>query len=111
MKITYHRQKVQHTYKQNILLRVLKTIKLKKKEVSIGKIVCVGRNYAAHAEELGNEVPAFPLIFLKPASVLIHSGENIIYPDYSNEMHHEVELVLLIGDTVKNANNEKAEEQ
>ena len=89
----------------------MKSIRIKNRieKLDVGKIVCVGRNYAAHAEELGNEVPAFPLIFLKPASVLIQSGENIIYPDYSNEMHHEVELVLLIGETVKNANNEKAE--
>jgi len=88
----------------------MKSIRIKNRieKLDVGKIVCVGRNYAAHAEELGNEVPAFPLIFLKPASVLIQSGENIIYPDYSNEMHHEVELVLLIGETVKNANNEKA---
>ena len=84
-------------------------IKNRKEKLDVGKIVCVGRNYVAHAEELGNEVPAFPLIFLKPASVLIHSGENIIYPDYSNEMHHEVELVLLIGETIKNANIKEAE--
>lgn len=84
-------------------------IKNRKEKLDVGKIVCVGRNYVAHAEELGNEVPAFPLIFLKPASVLIHSGENIIYPNYSNEMHHEVELVLLIGETIKNANIKEAE--
>ncbi len=66
------------------------------------KIVCVGRNYVAHAEELGNEVPKFPLIFLKPFSTVIKSGEKIVHPDYSNDMHHEVELVLKIGRTVKN---------
>jgi len=90
----------------------MKLIKIKNSivELSVGKIVCVGRNYVAHAEELGNEVPAFPLIFLKPASVLIQSGENIIYPDYSSEMHHEVELVLLIGKTIKNADNKTSEE-
>ncbi len=86
----------------------MKTITLKNKEYNIGKIVCVGRNYAAHAEELGNEIPEFPLIFLKPYSSLIFSGENIIHPDYGNELHHEVELVLLIGKTVKNADFETA---
>ncbi len=80
-----------------------------KSEIEVGKIVCVGRNYVAHAEELGNEVPAFPLIFLKPPSNLIFNGDVIVHPDYSNEMHHEVELVLLIGKTVKDADEKSAE--
>lgn len=78
-------------------------------QVPIGKLVCVGRNYAAHAKELGNEVPEFPIIFLKPASNVIYSGEAVVHPTYSNELHHEVELVLYIGETVRNANNEQAE--
>jgi len=78
-------------------------------QVPIGKLVCVGRNYAAHVKELGNEVPEFPIIFLKPTSNVIYSGESIVHPTYSNELHHEVELVLYIGETVKNANNEQAE--
>ncbi len=72
------------------------------------KIVCVGRNYAAHAEELGNEVPSYPLIFLKPFSSLIKSGEKIVCPPFSGEMHHEVELVLLIGKKIKNVAPEEA---
>ena len=79
-----------------------------KNELEVGKIVCVGRNYVAHAEELGNEVPSFPLIFLKPPSNLIFNGDVIVHPDYSDEMHHEVELVLLIGETVKNADDKTA---
>lgn len=78
-------------------------------QVPIGKLVCVGRNYAAHAKELGNDIPEFPIIFLKPASNVIFSGELIVHPSYSNELHHEVELVLYIGEPVKNANNEQAE--
>ncbi len=85
------------------------SIKNSVEKIQLNNIICVGRNYAAHAEELGNEVPEFPLIFLKPTSSLIHSGENIIMPEYSNEMHHEIELVLLIGSTVKNANLSEAE--
>lgn len=77
-------------------------------EVEIGKMVCVGRNYAAHAKELGNEVPEFPIIFLKPASNVIFSGEPVIHPKYSNELHHEVELVLYIGEDVKSATDEEA---
>jgi len=78
-------------------------------QVPIGKIVCVGRNYAAHAKELGNDVPEFPIIFLKPASNVIFSGDSIVHPSYSNELHHEVELVLYIGEPVKNADIDQAE--
>jgi len=84
-------------------------IKNSKEGYTIGKIVCVGRNYAEHAKELGNEVPDKPVLFLKPASALIYSGGEIIHPDYGNELHHEVELVLLIGETVKNANKAQSE--
>jgi len=89
----------------------MKSVRIKnsKEEFPVGKIVCVGRNYAEHAKELGNEVPDKPVLFLKPASALIYSGEEIIYPVYGNELHHEVELVLLIGETVKNANKVEAE--
>jgi 5-carboxymethyl-2-hydroxymuconate isomerase len=89
----------------------LKTTRIKnsKKEYTIGKIVCVGRNYAKHAKELGNEIPDKPVLFLKPPSALIYSGGEIIHPDYGNELHHEVELVLLIGETVKKADITKSE--
>ena len=78
------------------------------KEYLVGKIVCVGRNYADHAKELGNEVPDKPVVFIKPASAIIYSGENIVYPGFSDMMHHEVELVLLIGAKVKNADELEA---
>ena len=89
----------------------MKKIKLKNsgEEIEIGKIVCVGRNYAEHAKELGSEIPKFPLIFLKPASTVIFSGDKVEHPDYSNNLHHEVELVLLITKTIKNGNLEDAE--
>lgn len=89
----------------------MKKIKIKNndKGFAIGKIVCVGRNYAEHAKELGNKIPDKPVLFLKPPSSIIYSGDNIIYPDFSNEMHHEVELVLLIGKDVSKANLKEAE--
>ena len=67
-----------------------------------GKLLCIGRNYAKHAKELGNEVPDFPMVFLKPASALITSGQDIIIPKMSSDVHHEVELVCLIGKKGKN---------
>ncbi len=90
----------------------MKTIKIKNstEEIQIGKVVCVGRNYADHAKEMGNEVPdKFPIVFMKTATCMINSGENVVHPDYSENLHHEVELVLLVGETVKNANNVEAE--
>jgi 5-carboxymethyl-2-hydroxymuconate isomerase len=83
----------------------MKSVKIKNSnnEFGIGKIVCVGRNYAEHAIELGNEIPEKPVVFLKPASAVIYSGDSIKYPSFSDEMHHEVELVLLIGENVKDA--------
>ena len=90
----------------------MKTVRIKNssQQYTIGKIVCVGRNYAEHAKELGNEVPEKPVVFLKPASALIHSGEKIIHPTFSKDMHHEVELVLLIGKKVKNATLAESED-
>ena len=89
----------------------MKTVKFKnsKEEITIGKIVCVGRNYAEHAIELGNEIPEKPVVFIKPASTVIYSGDTIKYPSFSNEMHHEVELILLIGENVKDASESEAE--
>jgi len=90
----------------------MKTIKIKDsgQSYAIGKIVCVGRNYAEHAKELGYEVPEKPVVFLKPTSAVIFSGGKIIHPTFSQEMHHETELVLLIGNNVKNADAKQAEE-
>lgn len=83
----------------------MKTIKIhnSNQEFQIGKIVCVGRNYVEHIHELGNEIPEKPVIFLKTVSSVIYSGDTIVCPTYSNDMHHETELVLLIGERVKNA--------
>ncbi|HEX6926305.1 MAG TPA: fumarylacetoacetate hydrolase family protein [Longimicrobiaceae bacterium] len=61
------------------------------------KIVCVGRNYLAHARELGNEMPERPLIFLKPPSAVIGSGETILLPTESNRVEHEAEIAVIIG--------------
>ena len=67
------------------------------KSLHIGKIVCIGRNYAEHIKELGNETPERPIIFMKPSTAVIDNGEKIVIPSYSNDCHHEVELALLIG--------------
>jgi 2-keto-4-pentenoate hydratase/2-oxohepta-3-ene-1,7-dioic acid hydratase in catechol pathway len=65
--------------------------------VQPSKIVCVGRNYAAHARELGNEVPKQPLLFFKPPSSLIASGEAIVLPAASQQVEYEAEIGVVIG--------------
>lgn len=60
------------------------------------KIFCVGRNYVAHAKELNNEVPEEPVIFLKPKSALLQSQTSFYYPEFTNELHYEAELVIKI---------------
>ncbi len=66
------------------------------------KIVCVGRNYVEHAKELGNPVPEEPLIFLKPVSALVASGDPIVYPLISQCVHYEGELGVVIGRRARN---------
>jgi 2-keto-4-pentenoate hydratase/2-oxohepta-3-ene-1,7-dioic acid hydratase in catechol pathway len=66
------------------------------------KIVCVGRNYADHAKELGNEAPSEPIIFLKPPSGLLAPGGTIVRPPQSQLVHHEAELAIVIGREAKN---------
>ncbi|ADT84864.1 fumarylacetoacetate hydrolase family protein [Thermococcus barophilus] len=77
-------------------------------EVNPSKIICLGRNYAEHAKELGHEVPKEPVIFLKPPSALIGPNQTIILPKKSREVHHEVELAVIIGKRGKNIPREKA---
>lgn len=72
------------------------------------KIVCVGRNYREHAKELGNEVPSEPLIFLKPPSSLIASGDCIVYPKASQRLDFEGELGVIIGARARNVKAEDA---
>jgi acylpyruvate hydrolase len=61
------------------------------------KIICVGRNYAAHAKELNNKVEEQPVIFMKPETALIAPRQPFFYPDFSNDVHHEVEIVVRIN--------------
>ena len=60
------------------------------------KIICIGRNYADHAKELGNDVPDEPIIFMKPKSALLQAHTPFYYPEFTNELHYEAELVLRI---------------
>ncbi len=74
------------------------------------KVVCVGRNYAEHAAELGNEVPADPLLFVKPNTTVVGPDDPIVLPRYSREVHHEAELAVVISRMCKDLSAERAGE-
>lgn len=72
------------------------------------KIVCIGRNYVAHARELGNDVPEQPLIFLKPPSAVIADGEPIVIPGVSSRVEHEGEIGVIIGRRARHVSEAEA---
>ena len=72
------------------------------------KIICIGRNYANHALELGNPVPSEPVIFLKPQSSILSHKHPFYIPEWTNEVHHEVELVVKIDRVGKTISEEHA---
>ena len=72
------------------------------------KIVCVGRNYLDHARELGNEVPTEPLLFLKPPSSLVRSGEPIVLPRQSDHVEFEGEIGVVVGARLRHATEDEA---
>ena len=76
--------------------------------VTPSKIVCVGKNYAAHAKELGTEVPSEPLIFLKPPSALLAPEANIVLPPESTRVDHEAEIGVVIGQRLHHATPDQA---
>ena len=65
-------------------------------------IFCIGRNYVAHAHELGNEVPTSPVIFMKPSTAVLAEGKNFTIPSFTNDLHYEGELVLRVCKEGKN---------
>jgi 2-keto-4-pentenoate hydratase/2-oxohepta-3-ene-1,7-dioic acid hydratase in catechol pathway len=73
-----------------------------------GKIVCVGRNYAEHAAELGNALPAEPLLFLKPPSSVIGHGDAVVLPPESERVEHEGEIAVVIGRRIKRVSEAEA---
>jgi acylpyruvate hydrolase len=76
--------------------------------LTVGKIVCIGQNYAEHAKEMNFEVPKSPVFFLKPSTAIIRDGDSVILPSLSSDVHHEVELTVLIGEGGKRIPRESA---
>ena len=61
------------------------------------KIICIGRNYGAHAKELQNAVPDEPIVFMKPPTALLINNKPLYYPSFTNDLHYEVEVIIKIG--------------
>ncbi|MGP5565355.1 fumarylacetoacetate hydrolase family protein [Vreelandella alkaliphila] len=76
---------------------------------ALGKIVCVGRNYADHAKELDNPVPSEPLLFMKPATSVVDLTKPLDPPFSRGDIHYEAELALLVGETLTHATQDEAE--
>ena len=72
------------------------------------KIICIGRNYAEHARELGNEIPENPVIFMKPDTAVLKKGSDFYIPEFSDDIHYELEVVLKISKGGKYIQEEKA---
>ncbi|AZZ93784.1 fumarylacetoacetate hydrolase family protein [Hahella sp. KA22] len=75
-------------------------------ESQIGKVVCVGRNYAEHARELNNPVPTTPILFIKPSTAVVDMRGPLVIPE--GDVHYETEIALLIGKPLKNATPQEA---
>lgn len=75
----------------------------------LGKVVCVGRNYADHAKELNNPVPKTPILFIKPASSAVSMEGNITIPADQGSVHHELEIAILIDQTLSRASEEEVD--
>ena len=72
------------------------------------KIICIGRNYAEHAKELGNEIPENPVIFMKPDTAVLKKGSDFYIPEISDDVHYELEVVLKISKGGKYIQKENA---
>lgn len=70
-------------------------------------IYCIGRNYVAHAKELGNEVPTSPVIFIKPSTAMLNKGEHLTIPSFTKDLHYEAELVLRVNKVASKVKNAK----
>ena len=73
------------------------------------KIIAIGRNYAEHAKELNNPVPGVPVIFMKPETALLKENKPFYHPDFSEDIHHEIEIVIKISKEGKHINDQFAQ--
>jgi len=84
------------------------TLQLGSQHYSPQRIFCIGKNYAEHVKELGGRAPGQPVVFMKPVSCLVSPGETIRMPAHGNNLHHEAEVVVLIGTAGKDISESDA---
>lgn len=77
-------------------------------DLTYGSVYCIGRNYVDHIKEMDSVQTTDPVVFLKPRSSIIHNGDTVHIPKQSNDVHHEAELVLLIGKEIKDCSKNEA---
>jgi 2-keto-4-pentenoate hydratase/2-oxohepta-3-ene-1,7-dioic acid hydratase in catechol pathway len=77
-------------------------------DIQFGTIFCIGRNYAEHIKEMKSERTSDPVVFLKPRNSILFDGDTLVLPSSSSNVHHEVELVLLIGSKAENVSKREA---
>jgi 2-keto-4-pentenoate hydratase/2-oxohepta-3-ene-1,7-dioic acid hydratase in catechol pathway len=77
-------------------------------KIEVGTMYCIGKNYEKHAKEMGGDVPKDPVVFIKPPAAYITDGSDVILPDFSENVHHEVELVVVIGKDCSNVSRDQA---
>jgi uncharacterized protein (TIGR00369 family) len=78
------------------------------RRIQVGKIVAVGRNYAAHVAEMGGDEGSPPVVFFKPSTAIIHDGGTVVLPEGAGQVHHEAELVAVIGKRARRVSEERA---
>ncbi|WP_417226479.1 fumarylacetoacetate hydrolase family protein [Amphritea sp.] len=78
-------------------------------DLPVGKVVCVGRNYADHAAELNNPIPTTPMLFIKPSTAVVPMAESFTVPVDFGSVHFETEMAILIGQPLKNATHDEIE--
>ena len=86
----------------------LKDVQINPPLKKVNKVICIGKNYADHAREMGGEPPEIPVVFSKFPSAIIGSGENIVLPDISSQVDYEAELVVVIGKPARHVSREQA---
>jgi 2-keto-4-pentenoate hydratase/2-oxohepta-3-ene-1,7-dioic acid hydratase in catechol pathway len=84
------------------------TFKGSGRKLTVGKILCLGRNYVKHIEEMKSSIPEKPMLFFKPSTALLGPGVPIRLPDFSSEVHHEIELVVVIGTEMRRTPENRA---
>lgn len=83
-------------------------LKVNNSMIEPGTMYCLGQNYEKHAKEMGGTISKDPIVFIKPPAAFIPNNENIFLPDFSENVHHEIELIIIIKDDVINVSPDQA---